>query len=165
MHCLSTRQSPPIIQMKILKPPYETSFFTNFLVEIFSNVTFAIRESPLTFYVILWIMQTFFFKKRKKTDVKIVLISRLTSLPIKTMILNYLSNKCIYAEKANFDRVCMMIFSSLEVQKNCRLNHEHGASLRSRFPYNWGFCKKAYMLEGKLSKRQKNVFFQHSDNP
>ena len=118
MHCLSTRQSPPIIQMKILKPPYETSFFTNFLVEIFSNVTFAIRESPLTFYVILWIMQTFFFKKRKKTDVKIVLISRLTSLPIKTMILNYLSNKCIYAEKANFDRVCTMIFRTYLGVKN-----------------------------------------------
>ena len=76
------------------------------------------------------------------------------SLSIKTMILNYLSkNAFTYAEKANFDRVCMMIFSSLEVQKNCRLNHEHGASLRSRFPYNWGFCKKAYMQEGKISKR------------
>ena len=49
------RDSLSIIQMRILKPPYETSFFfyNFFCRDFFSNVIFAIRASPLTFYEIL----------------------------------------------------------------------------------------------------------------
>ena len=133
--------------MKILKPPYETSFFLQFFfVEIFfSNVNFARWDSPLTFYEILWITQTFFLKKVNK-QMCFVLTTRLKPCPSKPWSWEiYKKNAFTYAEKANFDRVCMLIlFRPFKYKKNCRLNHEHGASLRSRFLQNWGFCKKAY---------------------
>ena len=133
--------------MKILKPPYETSFFSSiFLLRFFSNVNFARWNSPLTFYEILWITQTFFLKKVNK-QMCFVLTTRLKTLSIKTMILSNLLKKMhlLMPKKQISIEFACWFFSALEVQKkNCRLNHEHGASLRSRFLLDWGFCKKAY---------------------
>ena len=121
MHCLSTRQSSYYPNEDFWNHHmYETSFFSSiFLLRFFSNVNFARWNSPLTFYEILWITQTFFLKKvNKQMCFVLTLTTRLKSCPSKpwSWVIYKKMHLLMPKKQISIEFACWF-FSALEVQK------------------------------------------------